>query len=712
MVEISSDQSNSLLSSSSTPQISLNNDSLPSHRPNQSPHQPDTGQNGQPTLQVPKNAHKLRRFAIRSLLLVVIPPLVTIYYFFIWKVLVAEDPERLPVGHRNAIWIYYSWFIVGVFGLNISRYGLAGAEAAMLQHQFWHAKNAMVLTMHSGHSWSGLGGWARCLKRLFAHKHIVGRLWYLLATLSLLATVALPLSGLSFELFNGYVKSSEIPNVIGYNASDFNRRPPYRLGRRLGDVWQVGSPTVIPAAGVAFTPPYLDRSQYSYLGELPNSLPDDSESAPDLFLVPQARYPSGGEAWGLRIGYNCSLVDSVSNFTILSQRDEFTFTYYGMAEYDSHGTSYRDFYRPSTSDRDMITAFNATGSNLVGFGAVGSNTADNNQYDGHEGFEYTASGGGNASILEYALWQIRDSFGDADFNSTVSPSISGMGYPIYKTESGSFAHNSSFWGGAAGLFNTTLDLYDVLEVAPPIGVRCVRVSMLGTAKLDVNTFSYHSFVPGPAPRSDTTAINSTVVFGTSVSRMLPATRSLSRIFESAKDPQPLGESNPQWLGGSPRQYYPNFLQPDTLLRSIMRAHAFDAMALMYDNVNTLANAYPQPNMTTVRPGKIIGLGVVPPLVPGVLFCIWAFGCCVLGVLYGFSPRWAETLDAFSFLRFGADYADDICDQQEFGSTVEFDKSDGLCRIPGLVGDSRVKMDVGHITLVPRGNIASTGKKYM
>ncbi|KAK2786146.1 hypothetical protein FQN53_006908 [Emmonsiellopsis sp. PD_33] len=702
-MEISSDQSDSLLSlSSSTPQNSLNDDNLPSHPPNQSPHQPGTGQNGQPTLQVPSNAHMLRRFAIRSLLLVVIPPLVTIYYFFIWKVLVSEDPERLPVGHRNAIWVYYSWFIVGVFGLNVSRYGLAGVEAAMLQHEFWHAKNAMVLTMHSGHSWSGLGGWARCLKRLFARKHIVGRLWYLLATLSLMATVALPLSGLSFELFDGYVKSSDIPNVIGYNASDFNRRPPQRLGERLGGVWQVGSPTVFPAAGVAFTAPYLDRSQYSYLGKLPNSLPDDGESVPDLFLVPQARYPSGGEAWGLRISYNCSLVDSVSNFTILSQRD--MFTYAGRAGYDPYGMGYQDFHRTlSTSDPSKITAFNATASNIFGFGAVGSNTDDNAWYSGGEGFEYTAGGGGNASILEYALWQFhRDIAGDVDFNNTVSPSISGMGYPIYKTEDGSFAHNSSFWEGAAHLFNTTLYLGHVRAVAPPIGVRCARVSTLGTAKLDLDTFTFHSFAPGPPPEFGTIEIN-TVVFGTSVLRMLPTTN-LDRIFESANAPQPLGAGN--------LQYYQNFLRPDMLLRSIVRAHAFDAMALMYDNVNTLANAYPQPNMTTMRPGKIIGLGVVPPLVPGVFFCIWAFGCCVLGVLYGFSPRWAETLDAFSFLRFGADYADDICDPQEFGSTVEFDKSDGLCRIPGLVGDSRVKREVGHITLVPRGNIASKRKKYM
>jgi hypothetical protein len=78
----------------------------------------------------------------------------------------------------------------------------------MLQRPFWHAKNAMVLTMHGGHSWSGPAGWEKCLRRLFGRRHIAGRLWYLLSTLSLLATVALPLSGLSVELFDGYLSRS------------------------------------------------------------------------------------------------------------------------------------------------------------------------------------------------------------------------------------------------------------------------------------------------------------------------------------------------------------------------------------------------------------------------------------------------------------------------------------------------------------------------
>jgi hypothetical protein len=249
-----------------------------------------------------------------------------------------------------------------------------------------------------------------------------------------------------------------------------------------------------------------------------------------------------------------------------------------------------------------------------------------------------------------------------------------MGAPIYESRNGSFKHNSIFWALAGSSTEPAVNLDDVREVAPPIGVQCVGISRLGTAKLDLHTFTFESFTPDLAFSDNIGAIT----FGTSAARVLRQAN-LTHLFESVNAPQPQTE------GGNSR-YYQKFFQPEMLRRSVMRAHALDAIGLMYDNVDTLEDAYIQPNMSTTRPGKIIGLSVIPPLIPAVLFCIWAFGCVVLGVIYGFSPRWAETLDAFSFLRFGADYADDIRGQPGFGSTVEFDKSDSLCQIPGLIGD--------------------------
>lgn len=74
-------------------------------------------------------------------------------------------------------------------------------------------------------------------------------------------------------------------------------------------------------------------------------------------------------------------------------------------------------------------------------------------------------------------------------------------------------------------------------------------------------------------------------------------------------------------------------------------------------------------------------------------------------------RWAETLDRYSFLRFGADHAEDLRFRSGHGHHAEFHKRDELRDVPGLVGDSRVGEKVGHVTLVNRPNFARKDKLY-
>src|SRR5688572_22549650 len=108
--------------------------------------------------------------------------------------------------------------------MNLSSYGLQGAEASMLVGPRWDSTNAMQPLMHGDSSWSGPGGWwklrnpvvgafRRGYRRVLG---LVGRLcnmghgvqngskvitrpsglWGLLAILSMLVFAALPLSGL------------------------------------------------------------------------------------------------------------------------------------------------------------------------------------------------------------------------------------------------------------------------------------------------------------------------------------------------------------------------------------------------------------------------------------------------------------------------------------------------------------------------------------
>jgi hypothetical protein len=44
--------------------------------------------------------------------------------------------------------VFYGWFVVGAFAINLSKYGLAGVEAGMLMNTRWGATNAMQLMRH------------------------------------------------------------------------------------------------------------------------------------------------------------------------------------------------------------------------------------------------------------------------------------------------------------------------------------------------------------------------------------------------------------------------------------------------------------------------------------------------------------------------------------------------------------------------------------
>jgi hypothetical protein len=62
-------------------------------------------------------------------------------------------------GLRGATWVFYSWFIAGVRGLNLSLHGLAGFEAGMLMEARWNVGDAKNLMLHADNTWSGPGGW-------------------------------------------------------------------------------------------------------------------------------------------------------------------------------------------------------------------------------------------------------------------------------------------------------------------------------------------------------------------------------------------------------------------------------------------------------------------------------------------------------------------------------------------------------------------------
>lgn len=665
----------------------------------------------------PAQGYPLRRFILRTSLLVIIPPLITAYFAVVCWVYQIPDPEKNRYGHRNASWVYYSWFVIGVFGLGISKYGLTGIEAAMLQDRHWHTRDTMALLMHSGQSWSGIGGWMKCLGILLRKKKCPAqRLWWLLGFLSLVITVALPLSGLSMELFDGFVQASDKPLVIGYFPETFNNKNDFQTTDRGRLRWQVASSINLPGAGVAYTPRGLDRSQYKYLTELPNWLSADQD-VPDLFLIPQAKNPVSGSAWGLRLSYNCSTVQSMSELTILPKKNSL----------QAHGTI------DSTTDdaklgqgpygSDVVSVFNTTVNNLFSYVELGA--FSNISY-----YDYGANP--KPDILEYVMWQVRVYKlieGGPDFkypfNNTISTPILDMGSPLVQNGNGTFSPNATFLEIPQGksykadpdaLHHFVADgrsAYDSMfaELAPPMGVRCQCLSEPGTAKINPDDLSFDEFVrvspedPDPFEDMGQTLRQSTKPFGHKLWNNLHNHKTgFSDLLGSINmPPAPVFEN---------REEYTHYFQPHDLRKSLMRAYAIDALQLMYDGIDTFENAHVAENLTASKPGKILGPGTVPPHISAVLFGIWSLGCIILGLQYGFRRRWAETLDGYSFLRFGADHAEEIRNWPDIlGNNSEFYENSNLVNLPGLVGDSKVDQDVGHISLVEKGNYTRRNKLY-
>ena len=99
---------------------------------------------------------KLQRYWVRTIVLILVPAIITAWYGIIWVALVLgiEHDEVVKYRTYDGSMVFYSWFIIGVFGLAWGKYGLVGVEVAMLQTPFWKAPNMVVFLMHSNTTWN------------------------------------------------------------------------------------------------------------------------------------------------------------------------------------------------------------------------------------------------------------------------------------------------------------------------------------------------------------------------------------------------------------------------------------------------------------------------------------------------------------------------------------------------------------------------------
>ncbi|OJD19525.1 hypothetical protein AJ78_00496 [Emergomyces pasteurianus Ep9510] len=651
----------------------------------------------------PIAGYKLTRYYTRTVVGILVPLVVTGFWAAISFSLL-QKRDVVKYGNKNEIQIYYSWFILAVFGLGLSKYGLAGVEVAMLQHPFWQARNTMVLLMHSDTSWGGPNGWSRYIARVFTGRHpATHRLWHLLASISIVGSIAIPLSGICMELADGYINTAEYPLVSGRTLENFNSRDTGQAASRGSSAWRTASPVTVPGMGIMYTPSYINRDKFPQLGKLPNALPLRG-GIPEIFLTPQSTTPINGKGWGLRLGYNCSAVKSASEFTVLAREKPQNPTHRTLADI---GRS------PSFEGNSSIHALSPSdwhlSRNIWGYARIGVDLMPLSIYDGSEA-SFDEKGLQNANVLEYVMWQMRfptaypDLSKNPQFDDKIEPSMADMYQPFTIDSDGMPQVDESFFGEDEREALDSIPRKRIINIAEPIGVRCVHISVLGTAELDGRTSTYSNFKQSPSPPFNQAEVESPASrFGVTAAKILQD--DYFRIFTAIMAAPPEVISN--------SVDYKRYIQPAALTEAILRAYAMDALQLMYDGIYSTepGASYIAKNLTSSRRGKVLERGKFNPALPGTLFVLWSVSSAIIGLTYGFRRRWSETLDGYSLFRFGVDLAHEVRHHPELSSTDGLDKCTKLQELPGLIGDSRPDMEIGHISLVAKQNVAKKDKLY-
>ncbi|KAG5287933.1 hypothetical protein I7I48_09955 [Histoplasma ohiense] len=710
---------------------------------------------GSPCLDELPFGYKLRRFWPRSVIGVIVPPLVTGYYTFLVMYYLEsqnEDINHLKVGPRGANFAFWSWFLIGVFGLNLSQYGLIGTEAGILMYnQSLGPKDALQLMMHADRTWSGPSGWLKILRKsMFLWKkderssqrtrdHTPSLLWFILLFLSALPLAALPISGLCMESGDGYVmrtSGSSTPVVLGRNQANFDFRKMASIYERASNDWKTGAPVRMPGIGVMYTRSSLKRLEHDFLKRFPNTFPPDS-GVPEIFLAPQAPVPVSGTTSGLLIRYNCTSASKISDFAILNRFHERGNN--SMPKYDSQNNSLTPNFHERRIDQDVVFLANYRTPKVENYEAVlefGMPGITPRRY--HSEIETVSPWGIEKDFIsEYILYQYLDypspmlanrsavdKFGERLFGSMNME----LDEPIPDIAEKYHLENHSAGGNNSA---------NTMKVA--VGVKCTSASDFGIAHVDgtSNTFTNfksHDVIPAP---------DNTILGAPAFS--LGATGAL--MFKLTEYDRLLGSIGPQNIlssvegpvyidSGSNRTLIaPSYVQSRQLRNSILQAHAAYALELAYDGVAKYDNLsqylrysndsskgpnsvyhsrsfFKHGNFTTTTPGKVLTRGPLKNVwVPLYLLVPWALGSMTLALIYSHRPRWSETFDGYSLFRFGADFADQVKDRPEFLSTEDYETCGALRDLPGFIGDSRPLFTPGHVSLV-KNSMAAPDKLYM
>ncbi|KAK6341450.1 hypothetical protein TWF696_008524 [Orbilia brochopaga] len=669
-------------------------------------HRTDTDSSHRKTADVPNFGLPLPRFIFRGIISILVP-FALVFYYYITYLRWLRYPEGSSeswqrTGYLDSVSIVnYSWFVLATFALNLGTYATAGSVAAMVMRRPWAPANLRRLINLAGNTFQDPAGWLAALFKIIQKRSSYrsnGLLWDVLAFFSIIGFAAWPLTGLTMQTADGFSISrhykGQVAFVVGRNLTSINGRDGVLATQRATEFWTSGFSPDMPVRKQFYIPP---GSRTKVNVTTSNILPDDASDS--IFLAPQVNGPLIGEVFGLAVRYNCSIVNSTSQFTILNRRNQtVTLTPTSLGQLPG-GYTLSDrsviFLRNKTQNTNPVSFISNVNASLELATSIPLSNITNPSDDESIGYAALLSpypGLDTPVTLEAALWQnIQpiDSYGSIG----VVPS------------------NFIFRDAENDIPELRNDPRYPNQKA--VGVRCHASSAIGTAIVNGVKGTYTNFTQRNANIRNGGGIKR---FETGVPHLLLQTPYIptdlrlnndidwfSALYSSIEKSSLTNNAFGDFLGAAP-----SVLQAEDLRAAMLRAHKTWAVHIMYDGITDPSYKWRLSNVTVGTEAMVLTRGVVPPEYVLAMLSVWALSIMILSLAYQFRRRWTETLDGYTLFRFGVDRPEDVVPAM---LAAEFDSAATLERLPGMVGDLEPSRAVGYIGLV-RGPVqAKFNKRY-
>ena len=617
--------------------------------------------------------YRLRRYKWRTFLNIVGPSLVLAFYAFICIHFLSKPPvnDIVPATRVNALWINYSWMVLSVFILDWARSALANLEATALMNASLAPHSAMELMWHADNNWNNFFWWLRAVRNKLMgtmrpkshHISQPGGLWWTLTFVTILIFVAVPLGGLTMELTDAFTYSINKVLIVGPTSDNFNFLGFVDLPNQIRASWRSGRFTTPSDSSILYAVEgSLNVSKTYYQDQL---LKSEESSMIQVFAGPAVHEPVVGSAWGLSANISCRpTARGQLKIADVHDYDQYTLKVNGETTEKIRWFNETDFHLGTLYS--LVAASDGTWYGDSPYCDISNHDAMTLDHDTRPLTDVTTG------LLEVYLWQGVHQPRNAQYRDNVMDQL-------LKSDSEliSISH-----------VRAPADPEKMIPVAG-FGVHCEITSAVGTAEVDPAHRTFSSFQRGSSKSTGTDQM----AYGIQVQAYRAIANFDAKNYE-ANPRNPSGSDSTLIAAHFALGILPVWNNIDLNAFTDINV-AFPALTpanlttAMYKVLGESVIALMGPGMHIPTYGDLYGLTPVKYLKPGVipwepvfiLLSVWAALIVSTSVWMACYRRWATSLNAFEFFKFGAQYTNDV---NNFSST-KFEECERLRKIPGMVG---------------------------